>query len=404
MHRRAARSRTSRAPRAATATSRSKDPGGGAALRCAMFRRAASLLDFAPVDGQRVELRGRLAVYEPRGELQFIAEAMQSAGAGALYERFLRLRARLEAEGLFDPALKRPLPRAPARDRRRHLARRRGAPRRRDDAGAPLAARPGRDLSERRPGHRRAGGALRGDRARRPARRGRHPRRLSRRRLARGPLGLQRRARRARDPRGADARRERRRPRDRRHPRRSRRRPARADADRGRRARRAGDGGAAADARRPRAAALARRSATHARDRRRNGSIASPCAWRARPKRWRGAARPRSARAAPRRRAGARPGRRRDRVPTRPRLACATRSRSRARASPRGSTLRPCDCEALDPQRVLARGYALLVDRDDRPITSVDASGGRRDRQRASRRRHGPSSTTTAIEPAGPPR
>ena len=75
-----------------------------------MFRRAASLLDFAPVEGQRVELRGRLAVYEPRGELQFIAEAMQSAGAGALYERFLRLRARLEAEGLFDPALKRPLP------------------------------------------------------------------------------------------------------------------------------------------------------------------------------------------------------------------------------------------------------------------------------------------------------
>ena len=52
-----------------------------------MFRRAASLLDFAPVEGQRVELRGRLAVYEPRGELQFIVEAMQSAGAGALYER-----------------------------------------------------------------------------------------------------------------------------------------------------------------------------------------------------------------------------------------------------------------------------------------------------------------------------
>ncbi len=87
-----------------------KDPGGTAALRCAMFRRAASLLAFAPVEGQRVELRGRLAVYEPRGELQFIAEAMQSAGAGALYERFLRVRARLEAEGLFDAALKRPLP------------------------------------------------------------------------------------------------------------------------------------------------------------------------------------------------------------------------------------------------------------------------------------------------------
>ena len=90
-----------------------KDPGGGAALRCAMFRRAASLLDFTPIEGQRVELRGRVALYEPRGELQFIAEAMRSAGAGALYERFLRLRARLEAEGLFDAARKRPLPAHP---------------------------------------------------------------------------------------------------------------------------------------------------------------------------------------------------------------------------------------------------------------------------------------------------
>jgi exodeoxyribonuclease VII large subunit len=61
-----------------------KDPGGSATLRCAMFRRAASLLDFTPVEGQRVELRGRVAVYEPRGELQFIAEIMQSAGEGAL--------------------------------------------------------------------------------------------------------------------------------------------------------------------------------------------------------------------------------------------------------------------------------------------------------------------------------
>src|SRR5205085_3729851 len=67
-----------------------KDAGNSASLRCAIFRRAASLLDFTPADGQRVELRGRLCVYEPRGELQFVAEAMRSAGAGALYERFLR--------------------------------------------------------------------------------------------------------------------------------------------------------------------------------------------------------------------------------------------------------------------------------------------------------------------------
>src|SRR6185295_6285120 len=55
----------------------------------------------------------RVCVYEPRGELQFVAEAMRAAGAGALYERFLRLRSRLDAEGLFDGAAKRPLPMHP---------------------------------------------------------------------------------------------------------------------------------------------------------------------------------------------------------------------------------------------------------------------------------------------------
>jgi exodeoxyribonuclease VII large subunit len=91
-----------------------KDADGAAAtLRCAMFRRAASLLAFAPSDGQRVELRGRLAVYEPRGELQFVVEAMQRVGAGNLYEEFLRLRARLQDEGLFDAERKRALPAVP---------------------------------------------------------------------------------------------------------------------------------------------------------------------------------------------------------------------------------------------------------------------------------------------------
>ncbi len=85
--------------------------GADGMLRCAMFRRAAGLLDFAPRNGQLVTLRGRLGVYEPRGELQFIVEAMQPAGEGALYEQFLRLKARLEAEGLFDPTRKRGLPR-----------------------------------------------------------------------------------------------------------------------------------------------------------------------------------------------------------------------------------------------------------------------------------------------------
>jgi exodeoxyribonuclease VII large subunit len=88
-----------------------KDADGAAAsVRCAMFRRAASLLDFSPRDGQQVELRGRVAVYEPRGEMQFVVESMRALGAGSLYEQFLRLKAKLEAEGLFDAAKKRALP------------------------------------------------------------------------------------------------------------------------------------------------------------------------------------------------------------------------------------------------------------------------------------------------------
>lgn len=81
-----------------------------AQIRCAMFRRAASLLDFSPRDGELVELRGRLGVYEPRGDLQLIVEGMSRAGSGALFEQFLKLKAKLEAQGLFDAARKRPLP------------------------------------------------------------------------------------------------------------------------------------------------------------------------------------------------------------------------------------------------------------------------------------------------------
>ena len=82
-------------------------------LRCAMFRRAAMLLDFAPREGDQVELQGRLTVYEPRGDLQLVVESMARAGQGALFEQFLRLKARLQAEGLFDAERKRPLPAMP---------------------------------------------------------------------------------------------------------------------------------------------------------------------------------------------------------------------------------------------------------------------------------------------------
>ena len=79
-------------------------------IRCAMFRRAASVLDFSPRDGELVEVRGRLGVYEQRGDLQLVVETMNRAGQGALFEQFLKLKAKLEAEGLFDMARKRTLP------------------------------------------------------------------------------------------------------------------------------------------------------------------------------------------------------------------------------------------------------------------------------------------------------
>jgi exodeoxyribonuclease VII large subunit len=78
-----------------------------------MFRRAASLMDFTPKEGDLVELRGRISIYEPRGDLQLIVESLSRAGQGAWFEQFLKLKAKLEAEGLFDAARKREIPMAP---------------------------------------------------------------------------------------------------------------------------------------------------------------------------------------------------------------------------------------------------------------------------------------------------
>ena len=88
-----------------------KDESGQ--LRCAMFKRAASGLAFMPRDGELVEVSGRLGVYEPRGDLQLIVESMSRAGQGSLFEQFLKLKAKLEAEGLFDAGRKRALPLMP---------------------------------------------------------------------------------------------------------------------------------------------------------------------------------------------------------------------------------------------------------------------------------------------------
>jgi exodeoxyribonuclease VII large subunit len=84
-----------------------------AQVRCVMFRGRGAYLDWQPRDGLQVEVRALVSLYEPRGDFQLNVEFMRRAGLGALYEAFLRLRDRLEREGLFDPALKRPIPAYP---------------------------------------------------------------------------------------------------------------------------------------------------------------------------------------------------------------------------------------------------------------------------------------------------
>jgi len=86
-----------------------------AQVRCALFRNRSLLLRFRPADGMKVLVRGRVSLYEPRGDFQLIAEHMEEAGHGALQRAFEELKARLAAEGLFDPARKRPLPAVPRR-------------------------------------------------------------------------------------------------------------------------------------------------------------------------------------------------------------------------------------------------------------------------------------------------
>jgi len=85
----------------------------GAQIRCVMFRGRAQHAEFTPREGDRIEVRALVTMYEPRGELQLSVEAVRRTGQGRLYEAFLRLKAQLEAEGLFDPARKRALPTHP---------------------------------------------------------------------------------------------------------------------------------------------------------------------------------------------------------------------------------------------------------------------------------------------------
>jgi exodeoxyribonuclease VII large subunit len=86
-----------------------------AQLRCAMYRVKNSLVGFTPRAGMQVLVRGRISLYEPRGEFQLIIEHLEEAGVGALRREFERLKSRLAAEGLFAAERKRALPRFPRR-------------------------------------------------------------------------------------------------------------------------------------------------------------------------------------------------------------------------------------------------------------------------------------------------
>jgi exodeoxyribonuclease VII large subunit len=86
-----------------------------ASLRCVMWRSEAAGQRIFPQEGEAVEAHGRISVYEAGGQYQLYVDAVRAVGEGELYREFLRLKAKLEAEGLFDPERKRPLPAWPQR-------------------------------------------------------------------------------------------------------------------------------------------------------------------------------------------------------------------------------------------------------------------------------------------------
>jgi exodeoxyribonuclease VII large subunit len=88
---------------------------GNAQIRVVMFRSSARLLRFRPADGLQVVVRGRVTIYEDRGELQIAAEYLEPKGVGSLQLAFEQLKSKLEAEGLFAPERKKPIPPLPAR-------------------------------------------------------------------------------------------------------------------------------------------------------------------------------------------------------------------------------------------------------------------------------------------------
>jgi len=84
-----------------------------ASLKSVMWKTSAGRMNLTLRDGMEVEVHGRIGVYEPQGQYQLYADQIRPVGEGALYQEFMRLKAQLEAEGLFDPERKRPIPELP---------------------------------------------------------------------------------------------------------------------------------------------------------------------------------------------------------------------------------------------------------------------------------------------------
>ncbi len=83
------------------------------AIRCVMWRNSVARLTFEPREGLAVEAHGGMGVYETSGQVQLYVDTLRPAGEGLLFQEFLRLKAKLEAEGLFDPSTKQPIPTLP---------------------------------------------------------------------------------------------------------------------------------------------------------------------------------------------------------------------------------------------------------------------------------------------------
>ena len=135
-----------------------------------MFRSRSLLVRFPVKDGAQVLARGRVSLYEARGEFQVVVEHLEEAGEGALRRRFEELKRKLLAEGLFEAAHKQPLPAPAPTHRRDHVADRRGAARHPAHPAAPLPGRAGADLSGRGAGRSGAARDRAGAAARRRAR------------------------------------------------------------------------------------------------------------------------------------------------------------------------------------------------------------------------------------------